>query len=66
VVSIDLAGIESITWTHRADSVATLDEMRTKTLIYRGGIQHNLVSEPWVERLSGGLVFYAFLTFYLW
>lgn len=54
VVSIDLAGIESITWTHRADSVATLDEMHTKTLICRGDIQLNVGSELWDERLSGG------------
>jgi len=66
VVSIDLAGIEFITWNHRADSLATLDEMYMKTLICRGDMQLNLVSEPWDERLSGGLVFCAFPTFYLW
>ena len=60
------AGIESITWTHRADSVTTLDEIRIKTLICRGDIWLNMGSELWDERLSGGLVFCAFLTFYLW
>ena len=45
-VCIDLTGIESITQTHRADSVTPCDDIHIRTLICRGEIELNVCSEP--------------------